>query len=70
MPQEVALKYYECIGIILAQENLINMNVSDYPHMKTDSRRKFFKEMRNTAQPKHLQKTVDFESFAKRVGLK
>lgn len=45
------------------------MNVSAYPHMKRDAAKKFHREVSRKAFPRHLQKEMSFEEFAKKVGM-
>lgn len=64
-----ALEYYEAITVIEAQNNLVEMNVGDYPRMKKDQRASFYKQMRTLAYPKTMQKEMSFEDFAKKLGM-
>lgn len=66
---DTALEYYEAITVVEAQEKLVDMNLSDYPHMKGDGRKSFYRKMRNMAYPKELQKETSFDDFAKQVGM-
>jgi hypothetical protein len=68
MPYTVAMDYYEAITVIEAQEALVAMNISDYPKMKGESRKKFYRQMRKSAQPQSLQKQMDFEDFISRMN--
>jgi len=69
MPYGTAVRYWKAINIIQARDYLLDMNVVDYPRMTKEGRRKFHREMRKQAYPVHLQKEMDYEDFAKKVGL-
>lgn len=69
MSYATALKYWKSIEVIQARESLIKMSISDYPKMTKESRRKFYRDMRKSAFPVHMQKTMDFEEFAARMGV-
>ena len=69
MDYAVAVKYWKAINVIQAREYLVNMNVQDYPRMKKDARKQFYKDMRKQAYPRHLQKTMDYDEFARKAGL-
>ncbi len=45
------------------------MNVADYPRMKDESRKKFFRKMNKVAYPKGLVqlKEISFEDFARKM---
>ncbi len=62
------MEYYEAITVIEAQDNLVQMNIMDYPRMKKDGRSKLYRHMRKLAQPKELQKPMDFEAFFEVMG--
>lgn len=61
------MKYWKAINVIEARERLVDMNIADYPKMKNEGRKKFYRQMRKQAYPIHLQKTMDFEEFGKRL---
>ena len=63
-----ALEYYEGVTVIEAQENLVKMNITDYPRMSSEGRKKFYRQMRRLAYPDGLQKQMSFEDFAKKVS--
>lgn len=65
MPYVRAVEYYEAVTVIEAQQCLVEMNVSDYPRMNGDSRRKFHREMKKKAYPQGLQQEMSFEDFAR-----
>ena len=67
MEWNTAMEYYSAITVIEAQNVLIDFNVSDYPHMKKDQRRKMHKKYSKMAYPKTLQEQVSFEDFIKRM---
>ena len=60
-----AVDYYNSITVIEAQQNLVKMNIADYPKMSKDGRKKIHREMHKLGNPKHLQKEMDFEEFQK-----
>lgn len=66
---DTALEYYEAITVIECQENLVDMNITDYPRMKSDGRKDFYRKMRKLAYPQSLQKEISFEEFAKKLGM-
>ena len=70
MPYDRAVEYYEAITVIEAQQTLVDMNVSDYPRMKSDGRKKYYRSMRKLAYPVDLvpPKEMDFEEFFERMG--
>ena len=68
MPHGEVVEYYEAITVLEAQDRLVEMNISDYPKMSKENRRKYFRSMKKLAHPAHLQKTVDFADFIKKVS--
>lgn len=70
MSNDVALEYYEAITVIDAQDRMVDMNMADYPNMKKESRKKFFRQMRKQAYPTSLYKPkeMDFDEFFKVMG--
>lgn len=68
MPHGEVVEYYEAITVLEAQDRLVEMNISDYPNMNKENRRKYFRGMKKLAHPKHLQETVDFADFIKKVS--
>ena len=67
LPFKVAQAYFEAITVIEAQSRLVDMNVSDYPKMKNEGRKKFFRDMRKMAYPEGLQNQMSFEDFISRM---
>lgn len=67
MPASVAAEYYQAITVIDAEKRLVDMNITDYPKMKNEGRKKFHRDMRKLAQPEHLRQTMDFDDFIKRM---
>jgi hypothetical protein len=63
LPHRIARAYYDAITVIEAQDALVKMNISDYPKMKGEARKKYFRSMRKTAYPPGLQKETSFEEF-------
>ena len=61
------LMYYNAITVIEAQDNLVKMNLADYPNMKKEGRSNFYRQMRKNAYPVGLQKTIEFDDFVKRM---
>jgi len=57
MRADVAAQYYQAMARIEAEETLISMSVSDHPHNKPESRKKFHRSLHLVANP---------ESFAKK----
>lgn len=53
---DMARQYFEAISVIKAQDNLITMNIADYPRMKDGSRRDFHRAMHRQANPAELSK--------------
>lgn len=43
------------------------MNIADYPRMKKEGRKKFYRDIRKLAYPEGLQKQMDFGDFIKRM---
>ena len=70
MPFHVAKKYWEAINVLQARERLLDLNIADYPKMTKDGRKKLHRDLRKRAFPSHMQKEVEFEDFARKVGLK
>ena len=68
LDHETVIRYYSAITVLDAQERLVDMNVSDYPKMGKESRKKFFKEMRKKAYPSELQKEVTFDEMARKLN--
>lgn len=63
-----AVEYYGAIAVIEGQEALLKMKIADYPRMKDEDRRKFFRDIRKQAFPQGLQKEMDFDDFFKVMG--
>ena len=51
--------YYNAISVLDANENLVQMGVSDYPHMKGDSRKKFHDQFSKAIRPIKKKKSID-----------
>jgi len=69
MPYKRAVMYWRAINILEGRESLVKLNISDYPKMKNDGRKKLFRSLRKEAYPRHLQKTMEFDAFAQKVGM-
>ena len=41
--------YWEAITVIEAQETLLQLNIADFPYMKDNKRREFFKDLKSKA---------------------
>jgi hypothetical protein len=63
----VFMQYYEAITVIEAQECLVAMNIQDYPRMKKEGRKKFYRSVRKAAYPESLKKPMEFEEFFEKV---
>lgn len=70
LDNQVAMEYYEAVTVIEAQDRMIEMNIADYPRMKTEGRKRFHREMRKKAYPRSLkaQKEMDFDEFFEVMG--
>ena len=62
------MEYYEAITVLDAQSRLVEMNISEYPRMTTDGRKKFHREMRKKGFPEHLRSQMSFEDFARKMN--
>jgi hypothetical protein len=62
------MKYWKAVNVIQAREYLLKMNLADYPSMKKEERKKFYREMKGEAYPVHMQKTLDYDDFARKIG--
>jgi hypothetical protein len=58
MPVSLFYKYYEAITVIESQEILLQMQVSDYPQMKQESRKSFHKKIFNLAYPRNNETKI------------
>jgi len=69
LPISKFLTYNEAITVIEAQEMLLQMQISDYPNMKSDGRRTFHKKIFNLAYPKNKEtKIISAEDMALILG--
>jgi len=69
MPISKFLSYNEAITVIEAQEMLLQMQISDYPHNKGDARRSFHKKIFNLAYPNNKEsKILKSEDIALLLG--
>lgn len=55
--------YYQNIETLQAQEALIAFQVSDYPHLKSESRDKVYKKARRQAFPWEKEKVVQLDDI-------
>ena len=55
--------YYQNIDTLQAQEALFAFQSADYPHLKEDSRNKFYKQVRKQAFPWEKQKVVQLDDI-------
>jgi len=69
MPYSKAKKYWKAINVLQAREYLVDININNYHRFKTDSKKRFYSDLRKQAYPAHLEKRMDFEEFAKKVGM-
>lgn len=60
--------YWQSIEIIEAQEQLMQMNISDYPHIKQTSREKLHRSIHDIAFPKDQKKALTTDDVAKALG--
>lgn len=67
LPHGDVVGFYEAITVLEAQMRLVDMNIADYPNMKKEDRRKFYRQMKKIAYPESIQSTVSFEDFIKRM---
>ena len=68
MPYSDVLEFHEAITVLQARDRLVDMNIMDYPRMKTESRRKLHRQVNKLANPVHLQKPMDFDEFIQKVN--
>lgn len=69
MPFHIAYKYWMAIDVLQARDRLIDLNIADYPRKTKDGRNRFYRDLRKKAFPDSLRKEMEFEDFAKKVGL-
>lgn len=55
--------------VIDARERLVEMTINSYSQMTKDGRRKLYRDTRKRAYPEHLEKKMDFDEFARRMGV-
>lgn len=67
---KTAKEYYEAITVIEAQDNLVKMNITDYPSMGKSGRKSFYRQMRKKAYPEGFNRQMSIEDFAKKIGVK
>jgi len=66
MQIDEALAMYEYAIIEEAKNALFKLNISDYPSMSAENRRKLFKELRKQAYPKQMKHGISFSEFARK----
>lgn len=67
MPIKDILQLSRCIDRIKAEENLIQLNISDYPRMDKKSRKDFYKAIHKKANPDFKEKTVSGSEMARKL---
>jgi len=68
MDYRIATEYYNAITVIEAQQRLVEMNIADYPRMKSHDRKNFYNRIKKAAHPEEMQKKMDFDEFFKVMG--
>ena len=68
MDYETFSSYYLAIDILEAQEMLISLKVSDYPHLKDEPRSDLYYSLEKTAYPKE-RKVITTKELAKKLGM-
>ena len=59
-------KYLTAIDAVSGSEKMTDLGIADYPHMKKDSRNKFFKQIDKSIKP--LKKKKDLSEIGKLAG--
>lgn len=67
LPAEAGFELWKLVDVIEAQEALISMNVSAYPHMKVSDARELHKSIYKKAYPKIFEsrKAISTEDLAR-----
>ena len=59
------MDFYRAANILQARENLLELNISDYPRMDKNNRRKFFNSIKRIATSNDNTPLTTTEDFAK-----
>lgn len=65
MDAEMANMLWEAMTVINAQEMLVDMNISAYPHMKEGAMKKYHRDLYRLAYPAQQQKRMTMEDLKK-----
>lgn len=60
--------YYKIARQLEAERALRQLNISDYPRMKAEDRKKFYKALRKTAYPNEKQKVLSATEIARKLN--
>lgn len=68
MDNEDALKLYDCIEIIRAQEQLDRVQVANFPSQKKKQKRKMINDLSKTARPRGSETTLTMDQLADMIA--